>query len=162
MTQPHQGECFRFIETYKTLFNSSKGSEIKHQAWPGGYRDHITDVMRIAVVTYRAQLSIRELPFSLSDALVGCFLHDVEKLWKHALDPGHKRDIDKEDLLDGHFTMDDDLWNSIKYAHGEGDDYHPTDRIQCPLAAFVHHCDNTSARIWFDKPEPKNRSVVDD
>lgn len=151
--EPHQTECFEFIKTYEDLFNSSKGSAIKHQAWKGGYRDHITEVMRIAVVTYKALSFIRPLPFSLSHVLVGCFLHDVEKIWKHAIDSANKQDIDKNDLIDGHFTMDDDLWNAIHYAHGEGDDYHPTDRIQGPLAAFVHHCDNTSARIWFDKPE---------
>lgn len=153
MDDHHQSECMDFIKTYEGLINTSKGSAIKHQAWEGGYRDHITEVMRIAVVTYKALAMIRPLPFSLNHALLGCFLHDVEKLWKHAIDPAHKKDIDKNDLIEAHFTMDDDLWNAVKYAHGEGDDYHPTDRIQGPLAAFVHHCDNTSARIWFDKPE---------
>ena len=157
--EPHHAECMDFIKTYEPLFNTSKGSATKHQPWPGGYRDHITEVMHIAMVTYHALERIRPLPFTLSHALVGCFLHDVEKLWKHALDPAHKQDIDKNDLLDSHFTMDDALWNAIKYAHGEGDDYHPTDLIQKPLAAFVHHCDNTSARIWFDKPEPNSRSL---
>ena len=156
---PHRQECLDFIKTYSGLFNSSKGSAIKHQPWPGGYRDHVTEVMYIAFHTYKALEEIRPLPFTMSDALVGCFLHDVEKIWKHALDPEHKQDIDKNDLLDSHFTMTPDLWNAINYAHGEGEDYHPTDRIQKPLAAFVHHCDNTSARIWYDKPDPESRSM---
>ena len=156
---PHHTECLDFIKTYETLFNSSKGSAIKHQPWPGGYRDHVTEVMHIAMVTYHALERIRPLPFSLSEALVGCFLHDVEKIWKHTLDPADKQEIDKNDLLDGHFTMTPDLWNAIHYAHGEGDDYHPIDKIQGPLAAFVHHCDNTSARIWFDHPQGEERSL---
>lgn len=156
---PHREECLSFIRTYEHLFNTSKGSAVKHQPWPGGYRDHVTEVMEIARITWTALDQFRPLPFTLSRALVGCFLHDVEKIWKHALDPVHKQDIDKNDLLNNHFTMDDALWNAVHYAHGEGDDYHPTDRIQGPLAAFVHHCDNTSARIWFDKPDVKGRSL---
>ena len=151
--EPHKSECEAFIAENERLFNSSKGSATKHQPWEGGYRDHITEVMRIAVVTYQGLESIRPLPFSLSHALVGCFLHDVEKVWKHTIDTADKKEIDKDKLLAEKFSMDDDLWNAVHYAHGEGDDYHPTDRIQGPLAAFVHHCDNTSARIWFDQPQ---------
>jgi hypothetical protein len=155
----HREDCLRFIEKNRRLFDSSKGAAIKHQPWPGGYRDHITEVMNIAVVTYAALERIRPLPFSLSDALLGCFIHDIEKVWKHALDPADKKDIDKDYLLRNEFHLTEDHWNAVKYAHGEGDDYHPTVRMQGPLAAFVHHCDNTSARIWFDRPAPQFRSV---
>jgi len=158
--EPHKTECLRFISKHRRLFNSSKGSAIKHQPWPGGYRDHVAEVMRIAAVTYRALEEIRPLPFTLGHALVGCFLHDIEKIWKHALEEDDRSSIDEVKLLSKHFTMNDDLWNAIHYAHGEGDDYHPTERIQRPLAAFVHHCDNTSARIWFDKPEVRERSSL--
>jgi hypothetical protein len=60
--EPLRSECSEFIKTYAPLFNTSKGSAIKHQAWPGGYRDHITEVMQIAMVTYSALESIRPLP----------------------------------------------------------------------------------------------------
>jgi len=88
----------------------------------------------------------------LSDALLGGFLHDIEKLWKHTIDPADKISIDKNQILDTEFHLDPQHFNAIKFAHGEGDHYHKTLRIQTPLAAFVHHCDNTSARIWFDRP----------
>lgn len=157
--EPHRTECLEFIEQFRSLFDSSKGSAIKHQAWPGGYRDHITEVMEIACRTYQSLEVIRELPFSLSDALFGCFLHDIEKMWKHTLDPEESETVDKGKTLSVFFTLNEDHQNAVKYAHGEGDDYHPTDRIQSPLAAFVHHCDNTSARIWFDKPDGEDRSI---
>lgn len=150
--EPHRSDCLNFIEKNQLLFDSSYGSATKHQAWVGGYRDHITEVMHIAITTYRALETIRPLPFSLSDALVGCFTHDIEKIWKHAFDPNDRKYVDKEQILAAEFHLTDDLWNAVKYAHGEGDDYHPTERVQQPLAAFVHHCDNTSARIWFDQP----------
>ena len=148
----HASDCFKFIKKNQKLFNSSKGSATKHQAWSGGYRAHIAEVMNIAVVTFEALEHIRPLPFSLSDALLGCFLHDIEKIWKHAIDYDDQEIVDKNKILNDEFHLTDDLWNAIKYTHGEGDDYHPTERIQKPLAAFVHHCDNTSARIWFDQP----------
>jgi hypothetical protein len=158
--EPHRTACLNFITEFKEFFDTSKGSAIKHQPWLGGYRDHVTEVMHIAMVTYHALERIRPLPFSLSDALFGCFLHDVEKIWKHAIDLHEDlRKIDKNRLLRTYFDLNDDHWNAIKYAHGEGDDYHPTDRIQGPLGAFVHHCDNTSARIWFDKPTSDSRSI---
>lgn len=155
--EAHRAHCLAFITEFNDLFDTSKGSAIKHQPWPGGYRDHVTEVMHIAMVTYHALEQIRPLPFSLSDALFCCFLHDIEKIWKHALDPRDKQDVDKDKILREEFHLNADHWNAVKYAHGEGDDYHPTKLIQHPLAAFVHHCDNTSARIWFDKPEPPER-----
>jgi hypothetical protein len=154
--QPHQQDCYDFIRHNQRLFDSSKGSALKHQDWPGGYRDHITEVMNIAVVTYKGLQHIRDLPFSLSDALLGCFLHDIEKVWKHTTDPADKITVDKDKILKTEFHLEPQHFNAVKYAHGEGEHYHPTQRIQTPLAAFVHHCDNTSARIWFDKPaQPK-------
>lgn len=158
--EPHRSDCLAFIERNQRLFDSSKGSAVKHQPWPGGYRDHINEVMLIAAKTYFSLQEIRPLPFTLSDALLCCFLHDVEKIWKHVLDPVDKQDIDKDQLLIAEFHLNDDHRNAIKYAHGEGDDYHPTDRIQGPLAAFVHHCDNTSARIWFDWPRDAERHAT--
>lgn len=157
--EPHRSDCLVFIEKHQRLFDSSKGSAVKHQPWPGGYRDHITEVMNIGFFTYRALELMRPLPFSLSDALLGCFLHDIEKVWKHTLDETDRAEVDKYAVLAEHFHLNEDHLNAIKYAHGEGDDYHPTERIQKPLAAFVHHCDNTSARIWYDKPDPADRSI---
>lgn len=154
--EPHRTDCLNFIATHRRLFDSSKGSAIKHQAWPGGYRDHITEVMNIALVTYRALSEIRPLPFSLSDALLGCFIHDIEKVWVHAIDEADRKAIDitaRNDILEEQFHLTPEHWNSVHYAHGEGKDYHPTKRVQGPLAAFVHHADNTSARVWFDFPQ---------
>jgi hypothetical protein len=152
VSQPHHDDCLRFINKNRTLFNTSKGSAIKHQAWIGGYRDHITEVMNIALRMYKGLSVIRPLPFSLSDALLGCFLHDIEKVWKHTRYPEDQKTVDKNKIFQDEFHLEADHLNAVKYAHGEGDDYHPIKRIQTPLAAFVHHCDNTSARIWFDKP----------
>ena len=162
MEQPHQGDCIDFIERNRRLLDTSKGSALKHQAWQGGYRDHITEVMNIAIVYYRALESLRPVTsFTLTDALLGCFLHDIEKIWKHTIDPAdqiHLVDESKNHILKAEFHLQPKHFNAVKFAHGEGDHYHKTLRIQTPLAAFVHHCDNTSARIWFDHPLAEEKS----
>ena len=156
LPEPHYTDCVNFIKTHRELFETSKGSAIKHQAWPGGYKQHIEEVMNIAVVTYCALNDWRPLPFTLPDALLCLFLHDIEKVWKHVLKEEDKLNLDKDKFLKENFHLTEEHLNAIKYAHGEGEDYHPVNRVQTPLAAFVHHCDNTSARIWFDFPKERN------
>jgi hypothetical protein len=48
--------------------------------------------------------------------------------------------------------MSNEVHNAIFYAEGEKDSYSPSERKMGPLAAFVHLCDITSARLWFDRP----------
>lgn len=152
--------CFNFYREYADLFETSKGSERKHQWWEGGYQDHIVEVMNIAVVLYDSLDKLRNLTFSLSDALLTLFLHDVEKLWTHAKMGDRKHFTSSEEkasyvegLLTGlGFELNKEQWNALKYVHGEGKDYHPEQRVQGPLAAFIHACDTVSARIWFGYP----------
>jgi hypothetical protein len=62
------------------IIGNAPGSTKNHQAWEGGYIDHITEVMNIAHWLYTS--SPRPLPFGLADALEVLFLHDLEKPWK--------------------------------------------------------------------------------
>ncbi len=65
------------------------GSSKNHQAWQGGYIDHVTETMNIACQLYWTFEKLgrfgKEAPFIVSDALVVMFLHDLEKPWKHFL-----------------------------------------------------------------------------
>ncbi len=78
------------------------------------------------------------LTFSPYRADIVLFLHDVEK------------EVIAEWQETYGFTLSDEEINALKYIHGEGKDYSPTKNIACPLAAHVHHCDNASARIFFN------------
>jgi hypothetical protein len=73
--------CARLLVGNRRLFESARGSSHNHQAWSGGYVDHVTEVMNVAVVLYDALNTKRPLPFTLSDALLVLFLHDIEKPW---------------------------------------------------------------------------------
>lgn len=157
----YQGKCRKLYLDNKAIFDSCPGSSHNHQAWPGGYIDHMVELQQIARTTYTSLSQIRPLPFSLDDAILCLFLHDLEKPWKYG--NVYQFSSDEQRLsfvynkaLEYGITWTDDRWNAIKYAHGEGKDYSATTRIQTPLAAFVHCCDVTSARIWFDKPGATN------
>ena len=69
-------------ENYERMM-IAPGSSKNHQAWEGGYIDHVTETMNIACQLFWTFERLRPLPFVLSDPLVVMFLHDLEKPWKH-------------------------------------------------------------------------------
>lgn len=136
-------------------FERAQGSSFNHQAWPGGYLDHITEVMNIGVNLYGSLTTIRELPFSLSDALFILFLHDLEKPWKgeiHFQNKNDKRLFRMSKINQYGIELSVAQENALKYVEGEGDEYRSDRRVMNELSGFCHICDVTSARIWHDKP----------
>lgn len=142
------------------------GATVSHQAWPGGYRDHVQECMNIARILYERMNAERTLPFSLQSAYLVLFLHDCEKPFRHATDvqlshfPWIATRPDKSDkdfqkrLVEQYgFVISDEEWNALRYVEGEPEsEYVEGGRLQGPLAAFCHICDTISARIWYDFP----------
>ena len=167
ITEPNRTAVRKILADNRELFSTVQGSTHNHQAWPGGYLDHITEVMNIALVLFKALDAKRPLPFSISDILLVVFLHDIEKPWKYELGAGghlrHKATmLTKADhqrfrmakLAEYGVMLSDDHENGLKYAEGELADYSSRERAMRPLAALAHLCDVTSARLWFDYPAP--------
>ncbi len=159
---PNKNLCKKIYQDNKEIFEKTKGSKIKHQAWKGGYLDHIVEVMNISIKLYNELNKFRKLPFSLSDSLLVLYLHDLEKPWKYSDNITKKQELKKfKDKIkfieykvkEYRFKLTKEQWNGLKYIHGEGEKHNPNKRIQSPLAAFVNSCDNISARIWFDYPK---------
>lgn len=163
--EPNRTACLRIFSENRKLFRTVQGSTNNHQAWPGGYADHVQEVMNIAVLLHRSLGAARPLPFSLSDLLLVVYLHDMEKPWKYELrgdgELHHKPEMQtKEDhqrfrmrkLLEYGITLTPEQENGMKYAEGELGDYSARRRVMGPLAAAAHLCDVASARIWFDHP----------
>jgi len=155
------GTCCRsFYKFFQNEMGQAPGSKSKHQAWRGGYVDHLEETMSFAVDIYYLMERERKMSFSLSDAILVLFLHDIEKIFKYTRHFTYRFDNRKDEeaykaeliSLFG-FELTDDHKNALKYVHGEGEDYSSTERVQGPLAAFVHICDVASARIWFDYPK---------
>lgn len=150
--------CLKLLlELESEPFRSAPGSSHNHQAWSGGYLDHVFEVLQIAVTTYASLSSIRELPFTLSDALLVLFLHDIEKPYKYGLKlmiaKAENHEFRLKKIEEFCFKLTDQQLNGLRYVEGENADYSSNQRVMGPLAAFCHMCDICSARIWFDKPE---------
>lgn len=150
----------------KTHLPQAWGSTKSHHAWDGGYRDHVQEVMNVAMVLYASLSAERTLEFELGSALLVLFLHDCEKPFRHATDkqlrqfawitqrPGKSdKNFQKQLITHYGFRLSDEEWNGLHYVEGEGSDYLEGRRTQLPLAAFCHVCDTVSARIWFNEPK---------
>jgi hypothetical protein len=160
--QPYQSAFQCILAAHDELFRSARGSSHNHQAWTGGYADHIREVMNVAVVLHAALGQLRPLPFSLSDALVVLFVHDLEKPWAYEKvegtwrrraglkDNAHEFRLAK--LGESQVTLPADLERAVAFVEGEGSQYNNRTRGMSPLAGFCHMCDVASARLWHDYP----------
>ena len=168
--EPNGSICRKVLQDNYNLFSKARGSSHNHQAWEGGYLDHLTEIMNIAMVLYEPLNTRRALPFSASDALLVLYLHDLEKPWRHLINENGEVVVNPE-LKDKRTQVKDfvvkkieeyglqltpEHWNGIWYAEGEHNDYSPKKRTQLPLAAFVHMCDVWSARGWYNYPSAEN------
>lgn len=168
--EPNRNICELVLEQDKEIFRTARGSKTKHQVWEGGYIDHVTDTMNLAILFYESLSSTgRQLNFSLSDSLLVMFLHDLEKPYKQVrgrelglVDSAGKKDDSaiknfREELFKKYgLQLTSQHLNAIRYAEGENNDYHPTKRIMNELGAFCHMCDIWSARGWYDFPKKEN------
>lgn len=164
--EQNQTAATSFWKDLEKYLSDAPGSTAAHQAWSGGYRDHVQEVMNIAATLHLQLNKARPLEFTLESALLVLFLHDCEKPFKAISDeqlknfpwvkkrPGKSDKAFQKQLIDHYgFHLSDDEWNALKYVEGENEDYEHGKRVQGPLAAFCHVCDTISARIWFDYPK---------
>lgn len=162
---PNREACQTILRDNERLFQIAQGSKHNHQAWQGGYFDHVQEIMNIAYQLYHTFDALRPLPYALSDALLVVFLHDIEKPWKYELnDQGRLDEIeelrDKEaqhrfraqKLAEYGIVLTPEQQNGMRYVEGELKDYSGWERKMNPLAALCHMADVASARIWFDHP----------
>jgi hypothetical protein len=160
--EPYRTAFRRLLTEHVDRFRSARGSSQNHQAWAGGYADHVREVMNAAVVLFDALGQLRPLPFSLSDALVVLFVHDLEKPWAYEEVGGRwrRREGFKENahpfrlakLAEVGVTLPAELERAVFFVEGEGAHYSNRSRGMSPLAAFCHMCDVASARMWYDYP----------
>lgn len=166
--EPNRSACRRLLADQRRLFESAPGSTHNHQVWPGGYLDHVQEIMNIAGLLHDEFSALRPLPFSRSDLLLVVFLHDLEKPWKYELgEDGHLRHrawlSTKEEhqrfrmakLAEHGIRLTAEHENGLRYVEGELGDYTNRRRAMGPLAAVAHMCDVASSRLWFDHPRPE-------
>lgn len=170
---PNGKICQRIYLENKTLFCTVQGSTNNHQAWVGGYHDHIQEAMNWGAFLYSTIGQIRTLSFSLSDILLVIFLHDIEKPWKYELmltgRLRHRKSLktkkaqhrfrDKK-LKKYGIVLSAEQENAMKYAEGELDDYTNQRRVMNELGGFVHICDVLSARVFHNYPRHLPSSLI--
>jgi hypothetical protein len=160
--EPYSSAFQRLLKEQGKLFESARGSSHNHQAWVGGYADHIREVMNTAIVLYNALGQLRPLPFSQTEALVVLFVHDLEKPWAYEevdgiwrRKPGLKGNAHAfrlAKLAEIGVQLPPELECAVFFVEGEGSHYSNQARAMNPLAAFCHMCDTASARLWHDYP----------
>ena len=143
-----------FLENYST----APGSSNNHQNWEGGYFDHIEETLRYAGKLFSI---IRDKPidFTLSDAFLVLFLHDIEKPIKYSKNNVYFNDdsIREKLIIEFKFNLSNAQKLALKYIHGEGNDYKKDKRTMNQLGAFCHCCDVISSRIFYDSPSTDDR-----
>lgn len=169
---PAKTVVFDIYHKQKALFEEAQGSVHNHQAWIGGYIDHVSEVMNIARLIYPIMNDRRKLPFTISDVLIVLFLHDIEKTQPDRIQSYVDKNMNRPQAKDRvrfqmfHEKEYSDIYNlltnsqknAIDYVEGEKEEYHNSNRTMKPLAAFCHICDIISARIWFDNPTIESES----
>jgi len=175
-SEQNRNAFVRLITDCPREFEHAQGSTYNHQAWDGGYKDHVVETLNIAHWLYVN--SPRALPFKLSEALEVMFLHDLEKPFKQfpnaptiigswaqleldlhydhmesfrvALSPKQFRREFRNQLIRKYgIQLTDAQENALRYVEGVPDsEYTPKERIMEELAAFCHCCDILSARLW--------------
>jgi hypothetical protein len=83
LEDPRRDGILQFHEIHRAEIEASWGSKSKHQAWPGGYVDHLAEVFRMAEVMYDSLSQLHPLPFSRDSAVIVLYFHDLEKIWKY-------------------------------------------------------------------------------
>lgn len=167
--EPNKSACKRLLSENRTLFETVRGSSFNHQTWPGGFLDHTTEVMNFGYGLYFWQTSMRPVPFTLSDVLLVCFLHDIEKPWKYKInDRGEiqyrdnmkdrtiSHDFRSQKLAEYGITLTPMQENGMRYVEGEFSDYSNRHRAMSELAALCHMADICSARINHAYPLREN------
>ncbi len=165
--EPHRSVCHRILVDNRRLFETVQGSTHNHQAWPGGYIDHITDGMNYARHLYDFNFAFgRPLPYSKSDLLLAFFIHDLEKPWRIEIGPdgtprnriGLETKADFQNFRAAKLTeyglvLTSAQEKGYRYAEGELHHYQSTRRVMNELAANTHQADNWCARGWYDYPK---------
>lgn len=159
--------CQAILADHRALFEKTRGSTHNHQTWEGGYIDHVTDGLNYARHLFALDAGLgRPMPFSLSDALLVFYLHDLEKPWRFLVHEGgqaeNRPELDSKlahrafreaKLKTYGIELTPELRNGLTYVEGEGVDYSSQRRVMNELAAFCHKVDVWSARQGYAYPK---------
>ena len=159
---------YKILDEHAATFDFARGSLYKHQAWPGGYLQHVADCMSIARRILNGTRRGYPVPFEWGSVVLVLFLHDIEKPFMQLqfaiAAPEDFRPWTKKERIDFRMgminrysiemTVEERV--ALKYVEGEGGDYSATERKMNELGALCHAADVLSARLWHSRNIPEN------
>lgn len=127
-------QCEKLFEDNLELFKISKGSNYSHQAYSGGYIEHIHDCLQLADdLTDLFWRKYPESDFSQANAFLVLFLHDIEKPWiqqmRETVDKDFRLDFKLRKIAEYKIILNPEQSNALRYCEGEGKDYSPNRRV---------------------------------
>jgi hypothetical protein len=156
----------RILQEHSGIFQRAKGSQHNHQAWEGGYLQHVVDTMSIARILLNAMPKQWPVPFAWGSVVLVLFLHDIEKPFMQARmaeDPEmpvwnkDQRTIFRNDTIEHYdLTLSTEEYLALKFVEGEGAHYSASERRMNELGALCHAADILSARLWHSRNKPAN------
>lgn len=157
------------LDDHFAAFLMAKGSLHNHQAWPGGYSQHVGDTMTIARSILNVMNKNWSVPFDWGSVVLVIFLHDIEKPFmqlQFAIGaPEDYRPWSKEERMAFRngiikkygIELTEEELTALKYIEGEGDDYSATERKMNELGALCHAADVLSTRLWHSRNKPGDK-----
>lgn len=160
-------KLYRVLDENKRIIYAAKGSQHNHQAWEGGYLQHVADCISIAIGIHHSMFVDMDwpVPFRLSSVILVLFLHDIEKPFmqdRMAEDPEmpvwskvQRMKFRSELCIHYNIQLTNEELLALHYIHGEGEDYSTTERKMNELGALCHAADVLSARVWHSRNKPE-------
>lgn len=162
----------QILDDHMSLFVMAKGSTHNHQAWPGGYLQHVADCMTIARRFINNTPSSWPVPFSWGSVVLVLFVHDIEKPFmqqRMAADPEMRPWSDQQRMAfrrslmaEYKIAITDEEEIALTYIHGEGGAYSRKQRVMNELGALCHMADVGSSRLWWNRNNPKNKTNAEE
>ena len=144
------------------------GARKKHQAWKGGYLDHVVYATNFGIRLHNLNLKLGFQPdHNEGDIALVMLLHDfgkiarykkVENGWDYVENPDQaEHDFFDKTIKSHNFQLTNIQKNALEFIHGEGSKYTPKGRLMLPLATLCHQADVWNARYCPDNPLPNGK-----
>lgn len=163
-------KLYKIMDDHAATFAAAKGSMHNHQAWPGGYWQHVADTMQLAQrIMFATMPKGWPVPFSWSSVVLVLFLHDIEKpfmqermannpempLWPKEQRAGFRDGI----IYRYQIAITEEERIALKFIRGEESAHSHKERKMNELGALCHAADVLSARLWHSRNKPEENKI---
>jgi len=155
-------KCINLLDYILDKYPNPTGTIYDDNSYESDYYKHMSDILDYASKMFKHLLLKVKLEFSLSDAILVLFLHDIVTTIKYT------PVLTKTGVIDENGMIEEEIYEYetasydeiieilinkfniklteehklvLKHIHGEGEDYRKNKKILSPLSAFCHSCE---------------------